>query len=101
MILVLLLLATLVAVFWHRNLGCRELANRVAVDTCRRSRVQLLDGTVAFARFGVERDTGGRWALLRTYVFDYTDNGVDRRQGFVVLRGLNLETVGLAPTTIH
>ena len=91
----------LAAGFWHRNLGCRELANRVATDTCGRSQVQLLDGTVAFARFAVERNAHGKWALLRTYVFDYTDNGVDRRQGFVVLRGLDVEAVGLAPTVVH
>jgi hypothetical protein len=39
--------------------------------------------------------------VLRTYVFDYTENGVNRRQGFVVLRGLSLEAVGLAPTVVH
>jgi Protein of unknown function (DUF3301) len=100
-ILVLLSLVSLVAILWHRNLACRELANRVALDTCGRAQVQLLDGTVAFARFAVGRDAHRRWALTRTYVFDYTDNGVDRRQGFVVLRGLNLEAVGLAPLTIH
>jgi len=100
-ILVLLILVVMAALLWHRNLACRELANRVAGTTCGRAQVQLLDGTVAFARYGVGRDTHGRWTLLRTYVFDYTDNGVDRRQGFVVLRGLDLEAVGLAPTTIH
>jgi Protein of unknown function (DUF3301) len=86
---------------WHRNLACRELANRIANDTCKQADVQLLDGTVAFSRFGSGRDGEGRWFLVRTYVFDYTDNGVNRRQGFVVLRGLRLEAVGLAPAALH
>ena len=63
--------------------------------------MQLLDGTVAFSRFGTGRDATGRWGVLRNYVFDYTDNGISRYQGFVVLRGLNLEAVGLAPAVRH
>ena len=99
--LVLLVIAGFAALLWHRNLACRELANRVAIDTCGKAQVQFLDGTVAFSRFGAGRDTSGRWSLLRTYVFDYTENGVSRRQGFVVLRGLSLEAVGLAPAVVH
>jgi hypothetical protein len=100
-VLALLAAAMLAVVFWHRNLGYRELANRVAKETCARSDAQLLDGTVAFARFTMGRDVQKRWALRRTYVFDYTHNGNDRLQGFVVLRGFHLEAVGLAPELIH
>ena len=97
----LLVAALAAAGLWHRNLACRELANSVAAETCGRAQVQLLDGTVAFAQFGVARDAVGSWRLRRTYVFDYTENGVNRRQGFVVLRGLHLEAVGLAPDALH
>lgn len=100
-VLALLAAAMLVTVFWHRNLGYRELANRVAQETCAQSEAQLLDGTVAFARITVGRDVHRRWALRRTYVFDYTHDGTDRRQGFVVLRGFHLEAVGLAPELVH
>lgn len=99
--LTLLVVAVLATMLWHRNLACRELANRIANDTCKQADVQLLDGTVAFSRFGSGRDSEDRWSVLRTYVFDYTDNGVNRRQGFVVLRGLRLEAVGLAPAALH
>lgn len=99
--LTLLVVSVLVTVAWHRNLACRELANRIATETCGQAQVQLLDGTVAFSRFATRRDSRGRWSLMRTYVFDYTDDGVNRRQGFVVLRGLSLEAVGLAPTVVH
>jgi hypothetical protein len=101
LVLVLLAAAVLAGVLWHRNLACRELANAIAAETCGHAQVQLLDGTVAFAQFGAARDNRGSWTLRRTYVFDYTEDGVDRRQGFVILRGLNLEAVGLAPDRIH
>jgi hypothetical protein len=81
---------------WQLSLDAREAANRVAKDTCSRAVVQFLDGTVAFAGWRMTRDAKGRRRLLRTYTFDYTSDGVERAQGFVVLSGLKLEAVGLA-----
>jgi hypothetical protein len=34
--------------------------------------------------------------LLRTYTFDYTSDGFERAQGFIVLAGQQLQAVGLA-----
>lgn len=82
---------------FHANLAAREMANRLAADTCRQADVQLLDGTVALLRMGLVRPPGGGWALRRSYVFDYSDDGYNRRRGFVVLSGLQLDSVGLAP----
>ena len=81
---------------WHLSLDARETANRIAKDTCSRAVVQFLDGTVAFAGFRMARDARGRRRLLRTYTFDYTSDGFERAQGFIVLAGLKLEAVGLA-----
>jgi hypothetical protein len=81
---------------WHLALDARETANRIAKDTCSRAVVQFLDGTVAFAGFRLARTAGGRRRLLRTYTFDYTSDGFERAQGFIVLAGLRLEAVGLA-----
>jgi hypothetical protein len=58
-----------------------------------------LDGTVAFAGFRLARGADGRRRLLRTYTFDYTSDGFERAQGFIVLAGLRLEAVGLAGTS--
>ena len=90
--------AVLAAIYkiWHAALAARELANRIARDTCSRAVVQLLDDTVAFAGFRLARDGAGRRRLLRTYTFDYTPDGFERLQGFVVLAGQRLEAVGLA-----
>ena len=81
---------------WQLSLDARAEANRIAKDTCSRAVVQLLDGTVAFSGFRLARDRRGRRRLLRTYTFDYTPDGFERAQGFVVLSGLELEAVGLA-----
>jgi hypothetical protein len=81
---------------WQISLDAREAANRIAKDTCSRAVVQFLDGTVAFAGFRLTRDSRGKRRLLRTYTFDYTNDGFERAQGFIVLAGGRLEAVGLA-----
>jgi len=97
--LFLAIAALLAAWAWHATLRAREYANRIAAETCRKLNVQFLDGTVAFTRMRPDRDVTGRLALRRSYVFDYTEDGLTRRQGFVILRGGDLEAVGLAPDT--
>jgi hypothetical protein len=93
----LALLATMLALawFWHDSLGARERANAAATDACRSTGSALLDGTVAFRRLEPVRVAGGPLQLRRTYVFDYTPDGVTRRQGFVVMTGRNVDSVGL------
>ena len=81
---------------WQISLDAREAANRIARDTCSGAVVQLLDGTVAFAGFRLTRGPRGGHRLLRTYTFDYSADGFEREQGFIVLAGRNLESVGLA-----
>ena len=94
--LLALLLAILgTAWFWHDSLGARERANEAAMETCRRMGAALLDGTVAFRRLQPVRIGGGSLQLRRTYVFDYTRDGVTRQQGFVLMTGRTVETVGL------
>lgn len=85
---------------WHANLAAREMANRLAADTCKQAEVQLLDGTVSVQRMGLARSADGGWTLRRTYVFDYSEDGYNRRRGFVVLSGLRLDSVGLAPRAV-
>lgn len=94
--LVLLLVATAVVWFLQDSLAARERANAAAMEACRRLSLQFLDGTVAFARLKFIRERG-QLALRRTYVFDYTANSIERRQGFVILAGRRVESVGYAP----
>lgn len=81
---------------WQLSMDARETANRIAKETCSRAVVQFLDDTVAFAGFRWRRDPAGRRRLLRTYTFDYTSDGFERAQGFIVLAGAELQSVGLA-----
>lgn len=94
--LVLLLAAVAVVWFVQDSLATRERANAAAMEACERLSLQFLDGTVAFARLAFARDRG-QLALRRTYVFDYTANSIERRQGFVILLGRRVESVGYAP----
>jgi hypothetical protein len=89
--------AAALALFWHSSLAARELANRVAADTCTNANVQMLDGTVAIHRLRLVRGGDAPLAWQRIYVFDYTEDGFSRRRGFVVLTGDALDSVGLGP----
>jgi hypothetical protein len=94
-LLLLCLAFTAFAVFWHDALGARERANEAARETCVATGGVLLDGTVAFRSLKVVRGAGGRLAFERTYLFDYTLDGNTRRQGFVVMFGQRVDTIGL------
>ena len=83
------------AVFWQDALGTRERANDAARETCTSTGAALLDGTVAFRSLKVVRGVGGRLAFERTYVFDYTLDGQTRRQGFIVMFGRRVDSIGL------
>lgn len=83
--------------FWQDSLAARESANAAAMEACSRLGLQFLDGTVAFARVALVRERGGWVKLRRTYVFDYTATSIERRQGFVLLTGRRVETIGYAP----
>lgn len=93
--------AVLAAVWaWHASMAARERANAAAGDACGRLRLELLDGTVSLARIWPRRDDSGRLSLERTYAFEYTDDGRRRLQGFVVLLGRRVTSVGLAAARV-
>ena len=95
-LLTMVILAAALLWFWQDSLAARESANAAAKDACLRLGLQFLDGTVAFARIALIRESG--WLKLRrTYVFDYTATSIERRQGFVLLTGRRVESVGYAP----
>ena len=93
--MLLLLIAILATIaFWHNSLGAREAANGAAQETCAATGAALLDGT-AFRSMRVVRGDGGRPQLERTYLFDYSTDGATRRQGFVIVSGRRIESIGL------
>ena len=99
--LLLLLGGGLLAFWWHASLEARDRANHAAIEACEQGRVQLLDGTVSFKSVRIGRDARGAFALKRTYLFDYSEDGESRRHGFVLLAGREVELVGLGPTLVQ
>ncbi len=96
--LVALVAGLAVIVWWQASTRAREHAATYVEQACREAGVQWLDSTVVFRRLELARNRDGSRHLRRTYVFEYCDDGVSRRQGFIALRGAELEWVGFGPT---
>lgn len=94
--LVLLACIAGVAWLWFESMAAREAAEGAARALCGPLQLVLLDDTVALARLRPVRSPMGRWHIRRHYVFDYTDDGLRRLQGFVTLVGRRVESAGLA-----
>jgi len=82
---------------WRDSLRAREHAVAAGRAACARYGVQLLDETVAFARLRLARDDEGRLRLRRTYVFEFSETGDNRRHGAIVMLGARLEDLRLEP----
>lgn len=79
--------------FWRDSLGAREQARTASARACQQINVQLLDDTVALERLWLRRDRDGRLKLERLYLFEFTDTGLIRRIGSVLLVGWRVEVV--------
>ena len=88
--LLIVCLLLLLGWFWLDSLRAREIAIGLCQAACRQRDLQWLDQTVALRRLGLTwRSEGVR--LRRVYRFDFSEEGMERRQGYIVMRGLNLE----------
>ena len=83
--------------FWVDSLRARERALLAGRSACERYGVQLLDETVEFARLRLARDDEGRLRLSRTYTFEFSDTGDNRRRGAIVMLGAELQDMQLEP----
>lgn len=81
--------------FWHAH-GIREQALRLAEQECRRRKVILLDGAVAFSRFRWMADAKGRKRLARLFAFEFTVTGEERLNASLALFGKTLAKVEFA-----
>ena len=89
--------ALLGVVLVYDGLRVRETAIRIAKDACREHGLQFLDDTVQGARTRLARDAEGHTRFRRTYLFDFSDDGIGRRAGSVVMLGAQLESLQLEP----
>ena len=93
-----LLAAVLAGAFlWADSLRAREHAVAAGRAACARHGLQFLDDTVAFAKLRLGRDEGGRLRLRRTYAFEFSDTGDNRRHGAIVMLGARVEHLQLEP----
>ena len=85
------------ALFWIDSLRARERALAAGRSACERYGVQLLDETVQFAKLRLARDGEGRLCLRRSYSFEFSDTGDNRRHGAIVMLGGELQDMQLEP----
>ena len=85
------------ALIWIDSLRARERALAAGREACERYGVQLLDETVAFATLRLGRNDEGRVRLRRTYTFEFSDTGNNRRHGAIVMLGGELQDMQLEP----
>ena len=81
------------SLYFLASIRVRELALQAVGRAARQDDYQLLDQSVHIRRVSLSRDDGGRWRIWRQYRFDYSYDGVNRRQGHVIMLGRRLEAI--------
>ena len=87
--------------FWLDSLRARERALKAGRAACERYELQFLDDTVAFSRLRLQRDEEGQVRIARTYTFEFSDTGNNRRHGAIVMLGHELADLQLEPYQVH
>jgi hypothetical protein len=82
---------------WLDSLRARERALKAGRAACERYDLQFLDDTVSFTRLRLGRDDEGQLRIARTYTFEFSDTGNNRRQGAIVMLGGELQDLQLEP----
>lgn len=85
---------------WVDSLRARERAVAAGRAACRRYELQFLDDTVSFTRLRLARNEEGHLRIARTYSFEFSDTGNNRRHGAVMMLGGELLDVHLEPYPI-
>jgi hypothetical protein len=84
--------------FWLDSMRAREIATEICKTACNQRELQFLDQTVALRRLGLAwRSEGVR--MRRVYRFEFSEEGVGRRSGYLVMRGLTLEDLSFGLPT--
>lgn len=95
--LLFLVLLGLAVWLWLDSIRAREIGLRAAAAGCADEGLQLLDETVTIESLRLARDAEGRLRLARTYAFEYSDTGDNRRTGRVAMIGHGVEWLHLRP----
>ena len=96
------ILLILLGIFlWVDSLRARERALQAGRAACERYDLQFLDDTVAFARMRLARDEEGQLKIARTYTFEFSDTGNNRRHGAIVMLGARVQDLHLEPYPVQ
>ena len=87
--------------FWLDSLRARERALNAGRAACERYALQFLDDTVSVSRVRLGRDDEGQLRIARTYTFEFSDTGNNRRHGAIVMLGGELRDLQLEPFRIQ
>ena len=99
--LIALTIFALTVFFWLDSLRARERALKAGRAACERYDLQFLDDTVSFTRIRLGRDQDGRLRIARTYTFEFSDTGNNRRQGAIVMLGSEVQDLQLEPYRVQ
>ena len=88
--LLALFLLLMLGWFWLDSLRAREIALGICKAACARHDLQFLDQAVAVRRLGLSWGANGV-RVRRVYRFDFSEEGLGRRTGYLVMRGIDLE----------
>jgi hypothetical protein len=94
---IFLVVAAAAVWFWLDSLKAREIGIQAAQRACADEGLQFLDETVIGRVNALARDDDGQLRLRRTYVFEYSDTGDNRRTGSVTLLGHQVEYLHVRP----
>ncbi|HEX6528624.1 MAG TPA: DUF3301 domain-containing protein [Burkholderiales bacterium] len=86
---------------WLDSLRARERAVQAGRAACKRYDLQFLDETVSFTRLRLARGEDGNLKIKRTYTFEFSDTGNNRRHGAIVMLGGQLEDLQLEPYPVQ
>lgn len=73
--------------FWSASRAAAERAAELGRDACKRAGVQLLDDSVHAERLRLRRRPDGKMGLEYDFRFHWSDDGVNRHIGRMVLLG--------------
>lgn len=86
---------------WMDSLKARDAGMAASRAACQAEQAQLLDDSVAIRSLALARDSAGQLRIKRTYGFEYSDTGDNRRQGWVTLVGTEVLALYLMPRLVH
>ena len=87
--------------FWVDSLRARERALAAGRAACERNGLQLLDETVSGAGLRLARNDEGQLKFRRVFVFEFSDNGNNRRRGSVVVLGATVQDLYIEPYPVQ